>query len=228
MRQRRPRRSPRKTALLADGSGDMTEMDRIASGRSAPEHVDLPATAAWRHLGARTGFEVLFLRHESDGYHLEGHATAVEAEEVWSIRYAITLESNWATRSAHVVGRSALGEHEVRLESDGTGGWRVDGKRMADLTGCFDVDLEASACTNALPVRRLALEVGQAADAPTVYVRTRDLRVERLEQSYSRLPNAGNRSRYDYAAPSFDFRAVLAYDEFGLVLEYPGVAVRTA
>jgi hypothetical protein len=44
----------------------------------------------------------------------------------------------------------------------------------------------------------------------------------------ARLPNAGNRSRYDYVAPSFDFRAVLVYDEFGLVLEYPGIAVRTA
>jgi hypothetical protein len=185
-------------------------------------------TAAWRHLGSRAGFEVLFLRHENDRYHLDGHATAVEAGEAWGIQYAITLDGNWATRSAHVVGRSALGEHEVRLESDGTGGWRVDGKPMADLTGSFDVDLEASACTNALPVRRLGLEVGEAADAPAVYVRARDLRVERLEQRYTRLPNAGNRSRYDYVAPSFDFRAVLVYDELGLVLEYPGIAVRTA
>jgi uncharacterized protein len=186
------------------------------------------ATAAWRHLGARAGFEVVFLRPENDRYHLDGHVTAVEAGEVWGIRYAITLDANWATRSAHVVGRSALGDHEVRLESDGTGGWRVDGKSIADLAGCFDVDLEASACTNTLPVRRLGLEVGEAADAPAVYVRAPDLRVERLEQRYARLSNAGNRSRYDYVAPSFDFRAVLVYDEFGLVLEYPGIAVRTA
>jgi hypothetical protein len=26
--------------------------------------------------------------------------------------------------------------------------------------------------------------------------------------------------------PSFDFRTVLVYDEFGLVLAYPGIAVR--
>jgi hypothetical protein len=59
-------------------------------------------------------------------------------------------------------------------------------------------------------------------------VRTRDLRVERLEQSYARLPNAGIRSRYDYVSPSFDFRAVLVYDQFGLVLDYPHIAIRTA
>jgi uncharacterized protein len=189
---------------------------------------DLPATAAWRHLGARVGFEVVFLGHENDRYHLEGHATAVEDEEAWGIRYALTLDSSWATRSAHIVGRSVLGEYEIRLASDAAGNWRVDGKPMAQFSGCVDVDLEASACTNALPVRRLKLEIGEAADAAAVYVRARDLQVERLEQRYERLPNAGERTRYDYIAPHFDFRTVLVYDQFGLVLDYPGIAVRAA
>jgi uncharacterized protein len=206
----------------------MAEKEPIAAVGSAPDDVDLPATAAWRHLDARVGFEVLFLRHENGHYHLDGHATAIEDGEAWGIRYALTLDSNWATRSAHIVGRSALGEYEIRLGRDAAGSWRVDGKPMAQLSGCVDVDLEASACTNALPVNRLELEVGQAADAPAVYVRARDLQVERLEQRYERLPNAGERARYDYIAPRFDFRAVLVYDQFGLVLDYPGIAVRVA
>jgi uncharacterized protein len=198
------------------------------SATASPEGLDLPGVAAWRHLGARAGFEVLFPRHESNRYHLDGHATAVEDGEAWGIRYALTLDSNWATRSTHVVGRSALGQHEIRLERDTAGRWLVDGKPRAELSGCVDVDLEASACTNALPVNRLKLEVGEGADAPAAYVRAGDLRVERLEQRYERLPNAGERSRYDYIAPGFDFRAVLVYDQFGLVLDYPGIAVRVA
>jgi hypothetical protein len=99
---------------------------------------------------------------------------------------------------------------------------------MPKLAGCLDVDLEASAFTNSLPIRRLKLDVGGAADAPAVYVRTRDLRVERLEQRYTRLPNVRGYARYDYLAPSFDFRAVLVYDEYGLILDYPGIAVRVA
>jgi hypothetical protein len=154
--------------------------------------------------------------------------TAVEEGEAWAARYTLTLDSSWATRSAHVVGRSSLGGREIRLESDGDGTWRVDGTPMHRLAGCFDVDLEASACTNALPVQRLELEVGGAADAPAVYVRALDLRVERLEQRYARLPDLGERSRYDYVAPSFDFRAVLVYDQLGLVHDYPGIAVRVA
>lgn len=186
----------------------------------------LPATAAWRHLDERAGFEVVFLRRENDRYHLNGHVTAAAEGETLAVRYAVMLDSSWATRFAHIVRRTAFGEHEVRLDSDGAGAWRVDGEPIAKLTGCLDVDLEVSACTNALPVNRLSLEVGQAAEAPAAYVRTHDLCVERLEQSYARLPDDANGPRYDYRAPSFDFRATLAYDRFGLVLDYPGIAVR--
>jgi uncharacterized protein len=189
---------------------------------------DLPATAAWRHVDVRSGFEVLFLRRGADGYHLDGHSTAIEAGEAWGIHYSFSLDTSWATRSAHVVGRSAAGAHEVRLEGDGRGGWRVDGTPAPQLAGCLDVDLEASAFTNALPVHRLGLDVGQRADAPAAYVRALDLGLERLEQRYARLPDDAECSRYDYAAPELDFTAVLVYDEFGLVLDYPGIAVRVA
>jgi uncharacterized protein len=58
----------------------------------------------------------------------------------------------------------------------------------------LDVDLEASACTNAVPVKRLCLGISEAActsglrAAPT-------FRVDRLEQVYALLPNDGERSR---------------------------------
>jgi len=186
----------------------------------------LPATAAWRLLDAHVGFEVIFPRREPDGWRIEGHSTGVEEGEAWGIRYTVALDEMWVTRSAHIVGRSALGAHEVQLEGDGAGGWRVDGRPSPQLDGCLDVDLEASACTNAFPVNRLGLEVGQRAEAPAAHVRALDLRVERLEQSYARLPHDGGPARYDYASAGFDFRAELVYDEFGLVLDYPGIAVR--
>jgi uncharacterized protein len=53
-----------------------------------------------------------------------------------------------------------------------------------------------------------------------------DLRVERLEQSYERLPDEDGRSRYDYRSPADDFAAVITYDADGVVRDYPGIAVR--
>jgi hypothetical protein len=190
--------------------------------------VDLPASAAWRHLDARIGFEVVFLRRELDGYRIEGHATAVEDGVAWGVRYALEVDPIWRTRFAEIVGLSELGTCEVRLELEESGGWRVDGRPAQHLDGCLDVDLEASAFTNAFPVHRLALEVGERAEAPAAYVRAPGLEVERLEQSYARLHDEGGRTRYDYEGPRFDYRDVLVYDEFGLVLEYPGIAVRVA
>jgi uncharacterized protein len=50
--------------------------------------------------------------------------------------------------------------------------------------------------------------------------------VERLEQTYARTADEASCQRYDYAAPAFGFAARLVYDESGLVLDYPGIAVR--
>src|SRR5262245_59231705 len=189
---------------------------RPSSPRGRPGRTT--ATAAWRHLDARVGFEVVFLRTEGDCFHLVGHSTAVQEGEAWGLRYTLMLDEEWVTRSARVVGQSAVGEHQVRVEGDGSGGWRVDGEPAPELSGCLDVDLEASACTNALPVRRLGLRVGERAGPPAAYVRAPTLDVERLEQRYVRLEDdSDRRARYDYAAPAFDFTAILTYDRAGFV-----------
>jgi uncharacterized protein len=187
-----------------------------------------PPFAAWRHRGARDGFEVVFLHAGDDGYRLDGHTAAVEDGEAWAVRYLITLDLAWRTRSARVVGRSATGTRELAFEADGTGGWRIDGAPAPQLDGCLDVDLESSACTNTFPVHRLRLGVGQEAEAPAAYVRALDLTVERLEQRYVRVEDQGTGGRYDYSSPAFGFEAQLVFDRSGLVLEYPGIAVRAA
>src|SRR5947209_2700147 len=104
-----------------------------------------------------------------------------------------------ATRRAQVAGRSAAGTRERTLETDGAGRWRVDGVLAPQLDGCLDVDLESSCLTNAFPVHRLDLAVGQRAQAPAAYVRALDLTVDRLEQLYVRLDDADGCQRYRYA-----------------------------
>lgn len=187
---------------------------------------ELPPSAAWRHVDARDGFEVVFLQTGVGGYQLGGCTTAVENGQAWVVRYDIVVDDAWRTRSAYVSGRSASGEQEVRLESDGSGHWRVGGVAAPQLDGCFDIDLESSSCTNTLPVHRLGLGVGQGANAPAAYVRALGFAVERLEQRYIRIEDDGNQRRFDYTAPVFDYEGRLVYDASGLVLDYPGIAIR--
>ena len=81
---------------------------------------------------------------------------------------------------------------------------------------------------NALPIRRMALPVGGGDAAPAAYVRAANLTVDRLEQTYARVTDVATGPRYDYRAPAFMFECRLAYDGYGLVLDYPGIAVRAS
>jgi hypothetical protein len=186
----------------------------------------LPPYAAWRHRDARDGFEVAFFEPGDRGLRIEGHTAAVEDGEPFAVRYAIELDDGWRTRAAHLRSRSSSGSSSALLEGDGRGGWLVDGRPAPRLDGCLDVDLESSALTNAFPVGRLRLAPGDAANAPAAYVRALGLGVERLEQRYERIDDGTGPERYDYTAPTFDFRCELVYDEFGLVINYPGIATR--
>jgi hypothetical protein len=186
----------------------------------------VPATAAWRHQDARSGFEVVYFGARGDGCRIEGWTTAIEDGATWAVEYLIEVDTVWATRSARVRGRSAAGFCSTLLEADGAGHWLVDGGPAPHLDGCLDVDLEASAMTNALPVRRMALPVAAPAAAPAAYVRAVGLGVERLEQTYVRASDQGIGQRYDYTAPAFDFHCRLVYDQSGLLLDYPGIAAR--
>lgn len=188
---------------------------------------DPPPFAAWQHRHARAGFEVVFLHPDGTGRRVAGATTAVEDGEAWVVRYCIELASDWTTRSARVVGQSAAGVRYANLEPDGAGRWQINGAAAPALDGCLDVDLESSAFTNAFPVHRLGLEIGEHAQAPAAYVRAMHLGVERLEQRYERLDD-DERQRYSYSAPRFEFNCELSYDAYGLVVDYPGIAVRAA
>ena len=186
----------------------------------------LPATAAWQHQGARTGFEVAYFQPAGQGRRLDGWTTAIEGGETWAVEYTIELDGTGATRSARLRGRSAAGLLSVLVQADGEGHWRVDNVPAPHLDGCLDVDLESSALTNALPVRRMKLAPGASAAAPAAYVRAIGLAVDRLEQTYLRAVDQAAGQQYHYAAPAFGFTSRLTYDESGLVLDYPGIAVR--
>ena len=152
--------------------------------------------------------------------------TAMEDGALWAVEYAIELDAAGATRGAQINSRSAAGARSALLEADGAGRWLVNGEHTPQLGGCLDVDLESSAMTNALPVRRLALAAAARATAPAAYVRAADLAVDRLEQTYLRLSGGSAGQSYDYRAPTFDFECRLNYDQYGLVLDYPGIAIR--
>ncbi len=174
---------------------------------------------AWRHADPRAGFEVAI----EGPSRFAGQTAGVDGKLLWALRYEIEHDGAWGTRAGTVEGLAG----RVGVEAEG-GTWRVDGEPRPDLDGCLDLDLEVSVCTNVLPVRRMRLAVGERAEAPAAWVRIPDLRVERLEQSYRRLPDEDGRSRYEYEAPGEEFACVIVFDADGLTRDYPGIGTRVA
>jgi hypothetical protein len=189
---------------------------------------ELPLTAAWRHVGARDGFEVVVFREAASGYVIDGHTAAVEDGKPWAVHYTIDVDDEWCTQQCHVRSWSAEGERETALTCDPAGRWRVDGVLVPALDGCLDADLEASACTNLLPVRRADPAVWTSITAPAAYVRAPGLEIERLEQTYVRLATDTDEIRFDYRAPRFSFECELHFAADGLVADYPDIATRVA
>jgi hypothetical protein len=182
--------------------------------------------AAWRHVGARDGFEIVFIRHARRGWRLDGHTVGVDAGVPWALRYRIAVDHRWRTRAADVIATADGVARRTSLRRDASAGWLVDGSSAPHLDGCVDVDLEVSVCTNTIAVRRMQLRPGEASDAPAAYVRADGHTVERLDQTYRRCDDDAPVNRYDYAASRFDFNCCLEYDDAGLILNYPGLATR--
>jgi uncharacterized protein len=181
----------------------------------------LPAAGSWTHAGARVGFEVLF----TGPGRLRGRTSAREDDSIWYVGYEVDLDADWGTRSVRAVNSTLLGDRSVVLER-GPGGWTVDETARPDLDGCQDVDFESSAVTNTLPVHRLPFVVGEAVEVPAAFVVADDLSVRRIEQQYTLLRSDEYRHVFHYESVTFDFECELQFDASGLVLEYPGIAVR--
>jgi hypothetical protein len=185
-----------------------------------------PPSGSWTHTGVRSGFEVAFLDLRDARPRLRGHTSAREGPALWSVSYRIDLAEDWSTRGAVATASTAAGDRRTALARTADGRWTVDGRPRPDLDGCADVDFESSAVTNTLPLHRVGFRPGVPVPVPAAFVRAEDLRVERVEQTYTLVDRSPGGMRFAYASATFDFACELTFDSAGLILRYPGIATR--
>lgn len=172
----------------------------------------------WRRVGT-TGRDACALLHGRTGWLLRGTAVFHPPEGVARLTYGITCDHRWATLRGHVVGRwgdRALGVEVARTAG---GGWSLNGAEVAGLEGCVDLDLGFTPATNLVAIRRLALQPGEAAQAPAAWLDLPAGTLTRLDQRYERRSS----TTYGYAAPRFGYEALLAVAPSGFVRDYPGL-----
>jgi hypothetical protein len=155
------------------------------------------------------------------GWRLTGELDVEEAGLIARIRYAIECDPEWRTRSALVEGQAGGAPIGFALAADGAGQWTRDGAPLPELSGSLDVDLGFTPATNTLPIRRLALAIGESAPVRSAWLRFPELRLEPLEQTYTR--DAEQCFRYRALVDGEPFIARLDTDVFGRVVRYEGL-----
>lgn len=136
-----------------------------------------------------------------------------------AVRYEVVLGSDWRVRTVELESTEGGALH---ISSDGQGGWMVNGTARPDLAEAVDIDFVLTPFTNTLPIRRLSLDDGEAAEIVVAWIDFPSLEVRPDPQRYTRI-DAGT---YRFDSLDSDFTRELTVDEHGLVVEYPGLFTR--
>ena len=157
------------------------------------------------------------------GHVLSGTVAGTLDDTAVDGRYEVEADPAWLTRRVTVaLTRPAK---TLELRSNGAGRWSDgEGVWIPALDGCLDVDLSLTPSTNTLPIRRLGLKLGEAAEISVAYVQAPELKLRPRRQIYTRLADR----LWRFHAPDIDFTADIAVDADGFVIEYPGLCRRAA
>lgn len=192
--------------MPATGTARQTETMSGDGGATDPALTAFPAdgfAAAW---DSGPHAERLTLRWENEAWTATG---VVESER---IEYVLRITAQWQV-SQFLLFRD-LAEADLWLGTDGHGRWgEVNGAHRTDLDGATDVALRCSPFPHTLPVRRLPLRVGDAAELAALHVDTETLGVVVEPVRYHRL--APRRWRFEHGGSGVEFDV----DEHGLPLD---------
>lgn len=148
----------------------------------------------------------LTLRWENEAWTATG---ALGAERV---EYVLRITASWQV-SQFLLFRD-LEEADLWLGTDGRGRWgEVNGAHRTDLDGGSDIVLASSPFTHAVPIRRLPLVIGDAAELSVLHVDVETLGVVTSPVRYERLDDRVWRYTHDGTATEFEV------DEFGIPLD---------
>ncbi len=171
----------------------------------------------WRGLYL-LGYEACRLISLNARWHLTGTAVFSHEQQPCRLDYLVVCDSGWHTLSGKVEGWLGNRTIDVELAVDSDHHWRLNGVERPEVAGCIDLDLNFSPSTNLLPIRRLGLAVGQAAEVKAAWLRFPSFELEPLPQQYRRL----DETVYRYESAGGQFVADLQVNATGFVTDYPG------
>ena len=167
------------------------------------------------------GLEHLRITKSKDAIVADGVIVRATSSAAFRVLYHITCNSNGQFRSVDLrLGTDS--DKRLTLTTEGNGRWQDEsGRAIAELEGCFEIDISATPFTNTLAIQRLQLEVGQSSELTAAYIKLPEMHVEAVPQRYTCLERGESRSAWKYEGLFRNFTAILPIDHNGLVIDYP-------
>lgn len=158
-------------------------------------------------LGARTADSIILAFDETHG--------------AFRLAYRLRWDDAWQLRDAMLSVTTERFTRALHVQVDSEGHWQHrDGRAIAELDGCIDLDIWPTPFTNSFPLRRAPLVVGERRQFRMAWANAPALTIHPQPQAYTRL------SDRRYLFENLDergFQAELPVDEDGIVLDYPGL-----
>jgi len=177
------------------------------------------ASILWRRLDT-PGHDACRLDRSAAGWRLEGTAVFRHEGVPAQLAYYVTCDLAWRPQQGRVLGWLGAESLEFNIARTRAGEWTLNGSVVPNVGDCIDLDFGFTPATNLLQLRRLALDEGQAADAPAAWLSALSGgTLELLPQRYERRAAA----TYWYEAPSVGYAALLDVAPTGFILRYPGL-----
>ena len=152
-------------------------------------------------------------------------AAATDANPAFGAYYELQTDEAGATTRFGLTVTLAERERQLAVSRDEENMWMTtdhQGERRESYDGALDVDVVFSPFFNALPIRRLGIhEQAGSFAVPTVYVNVPDMAVAAATVSYT---SQGRPDGITLRYPVAD--TVVAVDDAGFILDYPGLAER--
>ena len=168
------------------------------------------------------GHDAAAFREMEAGAELRGMAVFQDEGGPTALHYTVRCDAGWRTTEGTVHGWCGSRPVELRMVRSSSGTWTLNGAPCPAVAGCADLDLNFTPATNLLPLRRLDLAVGQAAEVRSAWLEWPAAVLTPLVQRYARR----SATEYDYEAdlPGADkFVAVLRVEPGGWVVDYAGL-----
>ena len=176
------------------------------------------ACVLWRRLDT-PGHDACRLERSDAGWRLEGTAVYRHENVPARLTYVVECDRAWHAQRGRVQGWLGADSLDFRLARTSAGVWIINGVAVPDLGNCVDLDFAFTPATNLPQLRRLALEVGQAAEAPAAWLDVSAGTLALLPQCYERRTEA----TYWYESPSVAYAALLEVAPNGFIRRYPGL-----